>query len=1040
MTNPPLLTERHVPVGLRAWAHAPNWSPGAPAAPWWPDRLVIFDTETNLDHRQSLVVGAYAYVRVTYGEAGPTLAVAEEGLFGSDGDEDAARILAAYAHDRPPAVSPEVDDRTRRLAVMDRNSFVRRFIFGAVWRGGAGLGGFNVSFDLGRLALAVSEGRKSNQGSVGLHLSRHGNEADPFRPLIYVRHLDGRRSLFNWGSVHPDTSGIPRDSQGRPNAVLHVLDMRTLVNALCGEGHTLESACEVFGLDAAKVPCEWGVLDDALVDHVRADVAATTALAEAALRYLWSLNLNLGPAAAYSSAGPAVAMLRSAGVVPPASRPDPVSPEHLGQAAAAFFGPRVETRIRAVPVPVIPLDFRSQYATVAEILGLGRILAAERLKVLDATAEVAEMLANVSLDDVLSPSWWAGLNVIVEMRPDGAVLPSRSYLNGEGTPSLVVSPLYADRPMFFALADVVASVLYGGAPPVLTRAWRLVPEGRGSVPDGLRWATTTADAADFFSIMPRLRAAETNPSLANGIKQIANAAAAGIWLRDDEGKRPGPVEVWGPDCHFRTTVDHPPRLGPFAFPPAATFVYAGGRLLMAALDAALRTEGATWAWCSVDAAAVVASPQGGLIPCPSGPERDEADAASVRAAPASVVEAVAQRFDRLGGTGFLRAEYPDEDRLWGLSLGPNLNVLYTLDDEEPRILKCSEVMTTNLRPPAGRFDGGNDSVRAEDAFGDQTWRWVLKRLGNAEACEPAWFDDPAVSYVPMSSAAALKALGEAGSPFGFAGATSPVFLSHGTRLIAPLTDDPLYAPWRDPRTGCQWAIVVDRSGIDPETELAAGRVTVRSYRSVLSRRMRRSDPSALGPGERASSAGLCFPPAIHVACVRLVGKEAARLEARGEATRLNEVLTTYGSDRFDRLVLPVAAIAGAAEMARRSGLSRRLVVEALGRRAKLRRRSAEALTAGAVRWAKDVLVASKVLLPGDDDEMMALALEQVAKCHCQACGQGLTGRQQRWCSGCGADRHAARNASRGRRPERRRKNRSGPTNWTDLRLERRNGW
>ena len=54
--------------------------------------------------------------------------------------------------------------------------------------------------------------------------------------------------------------------------------------------------------------------------------------------------------------------------------------------------------------------------------------------------------------------------------------------------------------------------------------------------------------------------------------------------------------------------------------------------------------GGSWAFCDTDSMAIVATEEGGLIPCPGGPERLPDGTDAVQALSSAQVEAIQERF------------------------------------------------------------------------------------------------------------------------------------------------------------------------------------------------------------------------------------------------------------------------------------------------------------------------------------------------------------------------------------------------------------
>jgi hypothetical protein len=203
----------------------------------------------------------------------------------------------------------------------------------------------------------------------------------------------------------------------------------------------------------------------------------------------------------------------------------------------AFYGPRVEVRIRHVPVPVNLVDFSSQYANVARLLRIWDLLTVERLVAVDATDEVRGLVESADVESVLDPEFWRGLVGIALVRSDGDYLPTRAWFAGPGdVPRVGVGPLFSDRVLPFSIADVVAAKLSTGHVPEIVSAWRLVGESRAR---GLRVTRLGGKVRfdpytdDWWATLIGARAALGQSVLANGLKTMGNGTAYGNWIRLD---------------------------------------------------------------------------------------------------------------------------------------------------------------------------------------------------------------------------------------------------------------------------------------------------------------------------------------------------------------------------------------------------------------------------------------------------------------------------------------------------------------------------
>jgi hypothetical protein len=148
--------------------------------------MLVFDTETRIDATQRLTFGSYRFIMG--GEC------QKEGLFfPTDLPEQDRKILESYAEEHP-AQAINTD-----LKLLNLQQFLSKFYL-AVYKGRCLLVGFNLPFDLSRIARgsAAARGRFPGGFSLGLwsYLDESGNEVeDRFRPRVGIKHIDGKRAL-----------------------------------------------------------------------------------------------------------------------------------------------------------------------------------------------------------------------------------------------------------------------------------------------------------------------------------------------------------------------------------------------------------------------------------------------------------------------------------------------------------------------------------------------------------------------------------------------------------------------------------------------------------------------------------------------------------------------------------------------------------------------------------------------------------------------------------------------------------------------------
>jgi hypothetical protein len=97
--------------------------------------------------------------------------------------------------------------------------------------------------------------------------------------------------------------------------------------------------------------------------------------------------ISLKPDNSYSPASVAKNYLEAMGISKPAEK-FKLSKKELGIAMQSYYGGRSETRIRWAEVPVVPVDFISEYPTSCALLSLFDVLTAESVTFEDDTKDI----------------------------------------------------------------------------------------------------------------------------------------------------------------------------------------------------------------------------------------------------------------------------------------------------------------------------------------------------------------------------------------------------------------------------------------------------------------------------------------------------------------------------------------------------------------------------------------------------------------------------------------------------------------------------
>jgi hypothetical protein len=677
----------------------------------------------------------------------------------------------------------------------------------------------------------------------------------------------------------------------------------------------------------------------------------------------------------------------------------------------AFFGGRAECRVRQTPVPVGYLDFLSMYPTVNTLMGLWSLLTAQDLHVVDATDDVRDLLASVTLDACFRPELWGQLPILVQIVPDGDILLVRAKYGSSNAWQIALNWFETTEPLWYTLADCIASTLLTGKPPRVVQALRLEPsEDRqsGLTLVALR-GTLQIDPVtdDFFRRVIELRKSlppdmpkQERERLNQFLKVLANSTSYGIFAemnRQDLGRgERATVTVHGIDAEpFSCRVSGPEEPGDWCFPPLAAFIAGAARLMLAMLECCATDLGGTYAFCDTDSMAIVANEHGGLIYCPGGPLRHDGQPA-IRALSWEQVRQIQDRFnalhpydraivrdDLLELEKFNFTKTGDQRQLFCLAISAKRYVLYALDEQgEPELVKWSEHGLGHLLNPTGPDLNDRDWMR-------QLWEGIVRETLGLPYTWPTWLDRPALSRLTISSPELLRPFHELNAgkaypdqikPFNFLlaahvkpfGYPDDVNAEH-FQLFAPYESDPCKwdrLPWLDRYSGTPFHITTVGPTGGP------GFARVQTYRDVLEEfRHHPEAKSADANGRpcRRQTRGLLRRRRVraHPDLLTYVGKESNKLEEvdAGIEHDPDEVYSQFADPRREpwfSVILPVLRELSCRLMASEAGISTRAIGKLLRESSQPRNATRKTLTRLAGSYAREKLTAAMVVVPIDD--------------------------------------------------------------------------
>lgn len=734
--------------------------PDRPSPVKWPSEVLIFDTETTIDTIQKLNFGFYR--RCKFGTTG--YQCVEEGVLYAD-DLDAAQreVLALFVSD--PRNLPQLDVKMfpppMRLNLYSRYAFVERVFWKAIRRG-AMIVGFNLPYDLSRLAVKSAP---ADDGGWSLALSTRRSrktgeiELNPERPRVVITSKGSKLTFIS-------LKGIFRKTEW-PLEGGRFLDLRTLGWALRNESFSLETACEAFNVSGKLEHTPTGRVTLEEIAYCRQDVRATADLLNAMKKEFDQHPIDLRPDRAYSPASIAKAYLEAMSVAHPAAHFTTANRE-LGIAMQGYYGGRAECRIRKTPVPVVLTDFTSQYPTVNALFGNWDVLTAESATFEDCTDEMREMLAGLTLEHAFNPEFWKRLSFLALVKPDADILPVRTVYNGR-TQNIGLNYLTSAEPIWFAGPDIIASRLLTGKEPCIIKAIRMVPHGQQSslkASNLAQMVSINPVSDDFFCHVVEQKSfhKRTNKALAYFLKILGNSGSYGLFVEvnPDELRKPVTIKVFSGEISRELVRRDVEKTGAWYFPPMASLITAGGRLLLAMLERCVRDAGGTYLFCDTDSLCIVSSKDGGLVPCPGGEYRVSEGREAVKVLPWKQVEEITGRFNLLNPYNrelvpeILKIEdvnFVDSDRskpqrqLFGYAISAKRYALYIQNETGIAIVKASAHGLGFLYPPKDGFSKDADAP----VWIVEAWQWLLSEELGITCKEPEWADHPAMMRMTLTS-------------------------------------------------------------------------------------------------------------------------------------------------------------------------------------------------------------------------------------------------------------------------------------------------
>jgi len=584
------------PIYIRAYTEKPGKKRSEPKFLDEPSPLtIIFDTETTIDAAQSLRFGVCQIRR------GETLN--RTVLFHADEiPQNDLDVLARYA-------------RARKLELMTVEKFRKSIVIKLGYFANAAILGFNLPFDISRIALSHSEARgDAMRGGFSFAMSEYKSE-----PHIRVKHLSASAALFDFAKPGKQLTG--RGMRNRGLEAHHnrgyFFDVKTIAMSLTSRKHSLRSLAEFLKVPTQKQTADehGGPLTETYIDYACADVQATWECYAELKRMYQGHGLSTPLHKVLSEASIGKAYLKQMGIAPLLSTQPESDRAGFGRIMATYFGGRAEIRIRREITQVLYCDFKSMYPSVNALMQLNRFVIADGYTQQDATEETRAFLEAFKIEDLQQRETWTKLTTLVRLCPQADVLPVRTrYSEGKDSLTIGLNHLTSEAPLWFTLADVLVSKILTGSTPRILEAVRYEP---GPTQAGLQPINLFGRSEyridpnrdDMFTRLIDLRdeAKDRKDPLQQQIKIIANATCYGIFVEVNRDDAPKPEALTLFDAEgeqhpiLSTALEEPGR---YFHPLLATLITGAARLMLAAAERLASDQGLGWAFCDTDSIAM----------------------------------------------------------------------------------------------------------------------------------------------------------------------------------------------------------------------------------------------------------------------------------------------------------------------------------------------------------------------------------------------------------------------------------------------------
>ena len=271
----------------------------------------------------------------------------------------------------------------------------------------------------------------------------------------------------------------------------------------------------------------------------------------------------------------------------------------------------------------------------------------------------------------------------------------------------------------------------------------------------------------FRKIIEQRKLHKSDEALYYWLKILANSIYGFfVELNPETRNKNVPVKVFSGEKNFLDVSDVIENPGPWFFPPLASLITSGGRLLLAMTEACVKEKRGTYLFCDTDSLAIVASKKGGLLHIPGS--------TGVRILSWAEVQAIVDKFAALNPynreivkgsiLNLVDANYVDSDpkkpqrQLYGYSIAAKRYGLYVrIGQNDIKIIDPKAHGIGFLYPPK---DSQKDWKEDVPQWIHEMWDYIVRGALELKRKAPSWINIPQMMRLTITTCNVLKMLGE----------------------------------------------------------------------------------------------------------------------------------------------------------------------------------------------------------------------------------------------------------------------------------------